>query len=707
MFRDLTSIAAKPAAPLRQAGVEGLLMAFAPGALLGMPSVSDILSSGWGWAFWRAAAAAAAALCCFAAALALARRPAWGKGLAAAALAAFTLAALPRLGASPSVALLWTVALVFSVFFLRDVRFEAVPRQARLLPGYGLRRAKWAAPVPALLAFASLLASSREPFHGVPIAASAVVSLGLLAAWLPRMGWGRSRWLGVLRVVLVCALCAGTALACAGGYIRSAAVLVPLPVFLMLLFFREGEPSEGGDSVWSSVVNHPERSLILTFLALGLLGTVLLLLPLSSRAPGAFAPVDAAFMAVSAVCVTGLSLFDLSAVLTTAGQFFMMLLIQLGGLGIMSSAAVFMHVLGRRISLRQEVLLSSFVDSSGDTGRRDLMDSLLLVVRVTFAVEGAGACLLAAFFFASGQPLGRALWQGAFVAVSAFCNAGFTLGADSMVPYRSNPLVLHTVALLIICGGLAPAVVLALPRWLKRRPVPLMARIVLTTTLALLLFGTVSFLALEWNGSLGGLPVADKLHNAWFQSAVVRTAGLNSVDLGGTGSPVYLVMLFLMFVGGSPGSTAGGIKTTTLAVLALTFWTGITGRRQITVLNRRIPPATVYQAAAITFSGMLVLFATLIVLELTQQIPVRELAFEAVSALGTVGMSLGATGSLDFAGKVVVMTVMRRSRSLSIVLDAMMPGTPQPVPIRIGMNDLPDSPKRRKMRSMMKATRAM
>ncbi|MDR1726828.1 MAG: potassium transporter TrkH [Acidobacteriota bacterium] len=661
MFRDIASaaVAARlPAAPRRQAGIEGLLLTLAPGAVLAMGAPQALLSPGWDWAFWRAVASVASMCCCLAGALSLSRNPGWGRAWVYAALGTFTVAATPLLAASPSTTLLWAVVLTFSAFFLRDVRFEPVPRAVRLQPWYGLRRARWAAPVPALLAFASLLAGSSEPFHGIPIAAASIFSQGLLFAWLLRLGRGRGRWLGVLRAALVVALFAGTVLACVGGYIRSTAVLVPLPTFLILLLFRDGGDAEDGESVWASIINHPERSLITTFIALGLLGTVLLLLPIATRHPGAFAPVDAAFMALSAVCVTGLSLFELSAALAPAGQFFMMLLIQLGGLGIMSSAAVFMHVLGRRISLRQEVLLSALSDSGDDSGRRDLMDSLMSVVRVTFAIEGVGACLLTLFFAAAGMPPGEALWQGCFIAVSAFCNAGFTLGADSMVAYRSNPFVLHTVALLIICGGLAPAVVLALPRWLRRRPVPLMVRMVLATTLALLLFGTVAFLALEWNGCLGGLPVVDKVHNAWFQSAVVRTAGFNSVDLGVTGSPIYLIMLFLMFVGGSPGSTAGGIKTTTLAVLALTFWTGITGHRHITVHKRRIPPATVYQAAAITFSGMLTLFATLLVLELTQQIPVRELAFEAVSALGTVGMSLGATGALDFAGKVVIMTAM-------------------------------------------------
>ena len=218
------------------------------------------------------------------------------------------------------------------------------------------------------------------------------------------------------------------------------------------------------------------------------------------------------------------------------------------------------------------------------------------------------------------------------------------------------------VAFLIIFGGLAPATSILIPSWLSKKKIPVHARIALVTTLILLFSGTFFILAFEWNGVLEGFSLGDKIHNAWFQSATLRTAGFNSVDTGKIAHPTFLIMILFMFIGGSPGGTAGGIKTTTLGVLALTFQANITGKNEIIMQNRRVRGSTVFRAVTILVSGMIMWFVTVLMLETTQQIPARDLIFEATSALGTVGLSTGATGFLDEIGKVIIVIAMFAGR---------------------------------------------
>ena len=282
--------------------------------------------------------------------------------------------------------------------------------------------------------------------------------------------------------------------------------------------------------------------------------------------------------------------------------------------------------------------------------------------------------MLTACFLGTGIPLPLALWQGVFTAISAFCNAGFALYSTNLLAFQTQPLVLHTVAILIVLGGLAPATCLIVPNWLRGRKIELAPRIALVTTAVLLLFGTFCFLIFEWDNTLAGLSFFDKLHNAWFQSVTLRTAGFNSIDINGVLSPTYLVMLGSMFIGGSPGGTAGGIKTTTIGILAMTFWASITDRNAVIAQNRRIPPNTINRAITVFASGAMVWFTMVLALSLTQQLPARELIFEVTSALGTVGLSLGATPFLDEIGKIVVILTMFIGRIGPMTLFTLLSG---------------------------------
>jgi trk system potassium uptake protein TrkH len=223
-------------------------------------------------------------------------------------------------------------------------------------------------------------------------------------------------------------------------------------------------------------------------------------------------------------------------------------------------------------------------------------------------------------------------------------------------------LILHTVASLIIFGGIAPATTLLIPGWIMGKSINVAAYIALVTTIILLISGALLFLLFDWNGVLAHLSFANKIHNAWFQSATLRTAGFNSVDIASVTESTFIIMLSLMFIGGSPGGTAGGIKTTTIGIVALTFWSNITNHKSVVVMSRRIQSRVIYRAITIVMSGVLIWFVIVLMLEVTQQIPLRDIIFEVTSALGTVGLSTGVTTHLDEIGKVIIMIAMFAGR---------------------------------------------
>ena len=410
-------------------------------------------------------------------------------------------------------------------------------------------------------------------------------------------------------------------------------------------------------SWWEPLLGHPERLFVGTFAALCMLGTLLLALPQSADAGQSIGLVDAAFTSTSAVCVTGLSVRDAPLAFSGFGQLIILLLIQVGGLGIMTFSTAALWALGQRMSLRHEGAVASLI-STQDRGR--LFATAKRILQLTLAAEGLGALVLTVAFIAHGDGVLMALWRGIFTAVSAFCNAGFALQSDSLIAYQRSPLVLHAIGLLIIIGSLSPLAVFALPAVVRRRSEPISAqvRLSLAATAILLLGGFLLILAFEWGNSLAGLPIIHKLHNAWFQSVTLRTAGFNSVDLSVIHSSTLTLMLLWMFIGGSPGGTAGGIKTTTLAVLVLSVVHAIRGQWTLEVYGKRIPERTRAKAAVTVTVAAATGLIALIAIQLTQAMPSRLAVFEVVSALGTVGLSIGGTARLDGIGKAVIIICM-------------------------------------------------
>jgi trk system potassium uptake protein TrkH len=444
-------------------------------------------------------------------------------------------------------------------------------------------------------------------------------------------------------------------LAAATGSIRLALALLALLPVTSLIIARIRGVQIVGTSWAQTIQGQPARLVVATFLVLCAVGFVLLSLPVSAADGRGIAWIDAAFTAVSAVCVTGLTTVDSSRAWSGEGLAVVLLLIQLGGLGIMTLSTAALGLLGQRLSVRHEEVVASLY--SGEHRGR-LFASLRRTLAVTFAAEAAGSVFLAVLFWREGDGFAEGLWRGLFTAVSAFCNAGFALQADSLIAYQGSPAVLHTIAVLIVAGGLSPAVIVALPRLARRKAAPLQVKVVLATSAGLLLFGFAGFASIEWNHALAGMSVADRLHNAWFQSVTFRTAGFNSIDFGALQAATLPLSLVLMFIGGAPGSTAGGVKVTTVWVLGATFAGALRGEPEATSFGRRIPHQVVYRAIAIAGIGALLLAALMTAVLLTQDMAMSMAVFEVVSALGTVGLSLGGTAELDGLGKVLIMIAM-------------------------------------------------
>lgn len=404
------------------------------------------------------------------------------------------------------------------------------------------------------------------------------------------------------------------------------------------------------NNIYTEITKSPVFILPVTFLFLCVLGGILLFCPFS----GNMTFIDAMFTSVSGVCVTGLSVSDISTNLTVLGQFLLMLLIQVGGLGIMSITSVVFLVLGKKMSVTYEKNARSIFDADS---KEEIKESLFLIFKYTFLLEFIGFVILFLRFSYLHHDLLFGFRQGIFLAVSAFCNAGYALIPDNLISYNSDFIILLTVSFLIISGGIAPVMAISLPKIFKGEKLSPVITIVFNTTIILLVLGTILFLISEYNGILNDMSLIDKILNSFFNSVSARTAGFGSVDLSNINCGSYLTLIFLMIVGGSPGGTAGGIKTTTFAIFFITCFNTFSGKKNI-IRNREIDDETIYKAICLTVVYLLILTVSIIILITTQITSHYKLAFEAVSAMGTVGLSMGATSEIDTFGKIVIIITM-------------------------------------------------
>lgn len=374
-------------------------------------------------------------------------------------------------------------------------------------------------------------------------------------------------------------------------------------------------------------------------------------------------------MATSAVCITGLSVIDTATFLTFWGQAYLLLLIQLGGLGIITFTSLIIVTLGRRLSLRQEALAPRLADAQQDLRTKNLTRN---VVAFTFGIELMGAILLF-LFWAPRFGWVEALWPAIFHSVSAFCNAGFSTFSDSLMGFQQSPVSLFIVASLIVVGGigfltLEELVLLQRSKKLQRQfRLSLHTRIVVTTSLVLILSGWAFFTAFEWSNTLNGQAPWAKVFNGLFMSATARTAGFNAIDYGMATDRTNFLTILLMFIGGSPGSTAGGVKTTTITLVVLLAWSRLRGYSTVSLWGRTIPNETIQRAVGLMVIAFgLITFATFILTTSEATDTGGYVAggrflhhmFEGVSAFGTVGLSMGITSGLTATGKWTAIILM-------------------------------------------------
>ncbi|WP_231626772.1 TrkH family potassium uptake protein [Streptomyces apocyni] len=402
----------------------------------------------------------------------------------------------------------------------------------------------------------------------------------------------------------------------------------------------------------------------MAFAGVILLGTVLLSLPFATADGAATSLVDALFTATSAVCVTGLAVVDTGTHWTGFGQGVILALIQVGGFGIMTMASLLALLISGRLRLRMQLTAQAETKS---LGIGDVRKVLLGVAGTTVAVELTVAAILALRLrFAYDYAILKAVDHGVFHAISAFNNAGFGLHADSLTPFATDPWITLPIAVAVILGGIGFPVLLELLRHRNRRlrtghrTWSLHAKLTLITTAALLLTGTVLTTALEWTnpGTLGSFDWAEKLLNGFFHSTMSRTAGFNAIDIGALHPSTLLLTCALMFIGGGSAGTAGGIKVTTFAVLAVAIVAETRGEPTTAILGRKLGPHVLRQALTVALLGVgLVISATMALLTVTDA-PFEAVLFEVVSAFATVGLSTGITADLPTIGHLIEIGLM-------------------------------------------------
>lgn len=409
---------------------------------------------------------------------------------------------------------------------------------------------------------------------------------------------------------------------------------------------------------------HPSQTLALSFIALILFGTVLLLFPAATVNGRGMPFFDALFTMTSAACVVGLSVVDFTTHFTLFGQAVILIAIQLGGLGIMLLSVAFAVLVGGYVPSRREAGYKEMFDVTQVEGLKALVAS---VAATTFFAETLGALILFVLWQDDIPFVSERLWWAVFHSISAFCNAGFSLSPNSLHRFANSPAVLSTIMLLMTVGGLGFFVVRDLMNakvWKVFQPMAIWRRlhvqtkVVLLATLVLDLGGMLVFLFLEFDGVLRDFAPAAKVYAALFQAVVPRTSGFSIVNMADLGPATALFVMILMFIGASPGSTGGGVKTTTTAVALAALRAMFLARKDVELMGRRVPDATVSRSLSIIIVSAIFLAVALMGLVATEVAPFEHLMFEAVSAFSTVGLSMNTTSHLNESGKILIICLM-------------------------------------------------
>jgi trk system potassium uptake protein TrkH len=402
------------------------------------------------------------------------------------------------------------------------------------------------------------------------------------------------------------------------------------------------------------------QALLLGYAVVILTGALLLTLPVATSNGQGMNFLNALFTATSATAVTGLIVENTATFFTMFGQSVILLLIQIGGLGIMTMSTLFAFLIGKKLTLRHRLVIQEDLDQFQLSG---IVRLVRYVLGVTFTIEGIGALFLFLRFI-KDMPLGKAVYFAIFHAVSAFNNAGFDIFGNSLENFTSDITVNFVICGLIILGGIGFAVIAELYDGKKFKEFSLQTKLVLSVTLLLLVLGAIVTFALEYSNpaTLGNLSWKGKGLAAMFLSVTPRTAGFNTVPTGSLRSSTIFFTILLMFIGASPGSTGGGVKTTTFGALLAVLYTTVTGKEDVELYKRRIAKDIIHSAVSIILIALLLVVAVTMMLSITEEARFIELFFEAVSAFGTVGLSTGVTVDLSVIGRVLIIFTMFAGR---------------------------------------------
>jgi trk system potassium uptake protein TrkH len=437
-------------------------------------------------------------------------------------------------------------------------------------------------------------------------------------------------------------------------YISLKQLIILIKKFLLYAF--EGR-------LWGAIISNPAISLMTSFLLVIVIGALLLMLPIATASSQTMSFIDAFFTSTSATCVTGLIVEDTGSYFSLFGQLVILVLIQIGGLGIMTISTAFALIFGRKLTAKLELVMQNVM---GESNRLNLFQLLKYVIAITAIFEFLGALLLFFTFRTIYPSPVKAAYYSIFHSVSAFCNAGFALYSDSFESFASNININLVITSLIILGGLGFVVIMDVKRNLfgkgRLKKLSLHSKIVIVSTILLIIFGLLGFFISEYNNTMKGMTYGNRLITSYFQSVTCRTAGFNTISQGNLSYSSILLSIILMFIGASPGSTGGGIKTTTFAIIILSIISILTGKSNVSAYKKKIPIHEIKEAISLIGISigflMLLLFALFIVSDGNFQ----EITFEAFSAFGTVGLSMGFTSSLNFAGKIIIILLMYLGR---------------------------------------------
>lgn len=397
--------------------------------------------------------------------------------------------------------------------------------------------------------------------------------------------------------------------------------------------------------------------LALGFLTVIFLGAIILSLPISSANRESTSFLDSLFTSTSAVCVTGLVTLNTSAYWSVFGQTVIMMLIEIGGLGFMSFTTLIAIVIGKRITLRERLVMQEAMNTFSIQG---LVSMVRYVFGFTFAVQLFGALLMSTQFIPK-YGLKTGIFYSIFHSISAFCNAGFDLFGNSLVGYSDNIVIILVISALIIIGGIGFTVWLEIYHYKSGKRLTVHAKIVILMSVVLVFGGAILMFIFECRNpeTLAGMNFKDKVLNAFFASVTPRTAGFNSISINGMTMAGKFLTILLMFIGGSPGSTAGGLKTSTFGIIILTVISVIKGREDTEVFGRRFAKELVYKAFALLFIGVGLIIVVTMMLSYTEVgATFMDLLYETTSAFGTVGLTTGLTPNLSNIGKVLIMLMM-------------------------------------------------